>query len=137
VAEIWAPAAPEHRRAIVVAVVDDEEAVREATESLLRSAGFGAETYASAEDFLRSRRHAVVGCLVVDIALPGMTGLELQRYLTASGSRVPIVFITAHDDSDGRMQAQALQAGAIAFLHKPFGDDDLLNAVQVAVGREK
>ena len=102
-----------------VAVVDDEGALREATESLLRSAGYAARGFSSAEEFLCSRYRDDAGCLVLDIRLPGISGIELQKRLLGS---VHIVFISGADDSDGRMQAQALRRGAIAFLRKPFSD---------------
>jgi FixJ family two-component response regulator len=111
--------------------VDDDESVREALESLLRSAGFKAEVFASAEQFLSSDRAREVDCLIVDVRMPGMNGLELQRQLAAGGLRVPIVFISAHGDELAR--AQALRAGAVAFLRKPFSEQALLNAVQAVL----
>jgi FixJ family two-component response regulator len=119
------------RKQFFLAIVDDEAALREATESLLRSAGFRAEGFASAEDFLRSKRRDSVDCLILDGRLPGMSGLELQRHLAGNGLDIPIVFITA-DENDGHMHAQALKAGALAFLRKPFCEEDLLNAVRLA-----
>jgi FixJ family two-component response regulator len=115
----------------LISVVDDDESVREALESLLRSAGFKAEVFASAEQFLRSDRAREVDCLIVDVRMPGMNGLELQRQLAADGSRVPIIFITAHGDEIAR--AQALRAGAVAFLRKPFSEQALLDAVQAVL----
>lgn len=120
-----------------IAVVDDEAALREATDGLLRSAGFRAEGFASAEDFLRSECRDRAGCLILDVRLPGMSGLELQQHLARTGCYIPIVFITAQEDSGGRMKAQALRAGAVAFLHKPFGDEDLLHAVRSASEERK
>ena len=117
----------------LVAIVDDDLAVREATESLLRSAGFKAEKFASAEEFLQFSGQDRACCLILDVGLPGMSGLELQRVLAHNGFRIPIVFITACNNSDDRIQAQALRAGALAFLRKPFDDEDLLNAVRSAV----
>jgi FixJ family two-component response regulator len=125
------------RKHFYVAVVDDEAGLRKAIESLLRSAGFRAESFASAEEFLCSRRRARAGCLVLDVRLPGMSGLELQQHLAGTGSDVPIVIITAEEDGGGRMKAQALRAGAVAFLHKPFHDQDLLSAVRSALARQK
>jgi FixJ family two-component response regulator len=116
-----------------IAIVDDEAAVREATESLLRSAGLPAETFASAEDFLRSPYRDRAGCLILDVGLPGMSGLELQRLLTANGEQIPIVFITAHEGRHDQMKAQALQAGAVKFLRKPFSEEDLLSAVRSSI----
>ena len=118
----------------LVAIVDDEAALREATESLLRSAGYAAESFESAEAFLRSPCRHRAGCLILDVRLPGMTGLELQRHLACSGSPIPTVLITAQEDRSGQMQAQALRAGALAFLHKPFGDDEVFAAIEVAFG---
>jgi FixJ family two-component response regulator len=115
----------------LISVVDDDESVREALESLLRSAGFKAEVFASAEQFLRSDRAREVDCLIVDVRMPGMNGLELQRQLAAGGSRVPIIFITAHGDELAR--AQALRAGVVAFLRKPFSEQALLNAVHAVL----
>ena len=117
---------------LVVAVVDDHDALREATGNLLKSAGFSAESFASAEEFLRSRPLRGVACLVLDIRLPGMSGLELQAHLAVSGMRVPIVFTTAQEDADGHLRNQALRAGAVAFLRKPFDEADLLHAVRAA-----
>ncbi|MDB5916487.1 MAG: response regulator receiver protein [Massilia sp.] len=118
---------------MLVAIVDDEAALREATESLLKSAGFDARSFGSAEDWLRSAQRDQFGCLVLDVTLPGMSGLELQRHLAWSGCQLPIVFMTANEDHDGRM-AQALRANAVAFLQKPFCGEDLLSAVQSAFG---
>jgi FixJ family two-component response regulator len=115
----------------LISVVDDDDSVREALESLLRSAGFKAEVFASAEQFLNSDRAREVDCLIVDVRMPGMNGLELQRRLAAGGSRVPIVFITAHGDELAR--AHALRAGAVAFLRKPFSEQALLNAVHAVL----
>ena len=119
----------------VIAVVDDEAALREALESLLRSAGFKALTFASAEEFLASERGKGAACLILDVRLPGMSGLELQLHLAKSSSQIPIVFITAQEDADGRLLAQALRGGALACLRKPFDDEDLLRAVQSAVAQ--
>ncbi len=121
-------------RQFVIAVVDDELAVREAAENLLRSAGFCAECFASAEDLLGSPRLWTTRCLVLDVGLPGMNGLQLQQHLLILGLRVPIIFITADEDVGGHIRTQALRAGALAFLRKPFFDHDLLRAVQTAVG---
>jgi FixJ family two-component response regulator len=116
-----------------IAIVDDETAVREATENLLRSAGLSAETFASAEEFLRSPCRDRVGCLILDVGLPGMSGLELQKQLADNGDQVPIVFITAYEDHHGHMQARALQAGAGQFLRKPFSEEQLLSAIRSAM----
>jgi len=126
--EAQAPRAPRRRP---ISVVDDDESIREALESLLRSAGFEVDVFSSAEQLLNSGRLSEVGCLIVDVRMPGMTGLELQRRLASSGSRIPIIFITAHGDEAAR--EQALRAGAAAFLRKPFSDQALLNALEAAL----
>ena len=118
----------------LVAIVDDEAALREATESLLRSAGYAAESFESAEAFLHSPCRHRAGCLILDVRLPGMSGLELHRHLACSGSPIPTVLITAQEDRNGQMQAQALRAGALAFLPKPFSDDEVFAAIELAFG---
>jgi FixJ family two-component response regulator len=115
----------------LIAVVDDDEAIREATESLIRSVGFRVVVYASAEDFLRSSHLQVIACLIVDVRMPGMSGLELQQQLATANYSIPIIFITAHGDAETR--TRALRAGAVAFLDKPFSDEVLLGAVQAAL----
>jgi FixJ family two-component response regulator len=116
-----------------IAIVDDELAVREATEGLLKSVGFRAMGFASAEDLLESQDCHQASCLILDVQLPGMSGLDLQRHLAGKGLHIPVVFITAQEDSKGQMQAQALQAGALAFLQKPFRDTELLGAIKSAL----
>jgi FixJ family two-component response regulator len=111
--------------------VDDDEAIREALEMLLESAGFEVEVFASAQQLLGSSRLSEVACLIADVRMPGMTGLQLQHHLAATGPRIPIVFITAHGDDVAR--ARALRAGAAAFLLKPFTEQALLDAVQAAI----
>jgi FixJ family two-component response regulator len=118
----------------MVAIVDDDQSVREATESLLRSAGYNAETYASAEEFLNALPLSPADCLILDIALPGMSGPDLQRHLNSTGRQLPIVFITAFEESAERRRATAVRLGARAFLKKPFGCNDLLEAVRYALG---
>ena len=115
----------------LTAVVDDDEAIREAVQSLIRSAGFSAEAFPSAEDFLHSGHLQDTACLIVDVRMPRMSGLEFQRQLTASNCPIPLIFITAH--ADAAMRARALRAGAAAFLDKPFSDEVLLRAVQAAL----
>ncbi len=117
----------------LVIVIDDEAAVREATESLLESAGMQAVSFESAEAFLAAGLHPAAHCLVLDMQLSGISGLELQDLLVRRGSGIPIVFMSAHDDGDGRLAARALHAGAKAFLRKPFGDANLVQVVQGAV----
>ncbi len=118
----------EEKASHLIAIVDDDESVREATTSLLRSNGFRAENFSSAEDFLNSPLVGKTRCLLLDIAMPGMGGLELQRRLAAAGLQIPIIFITAHD-SPG-IRRQAMQAGAASFLPKPFSEDALLEAIR-------
>ena len=115
-----------------VAVVDDDPSVREALRALLRSAGFRVELFGSAEEFLRSGQGSNFDSLVLDVRMSGMSGVELQEHLVASGSTVPIVFMTAH--ADASVRARALAAGAVEFLEKPFSDDALLDAVDRAIG---
>jgi FixJ family two-component response regulator len=115
----------------MVAIVDDDESVREATTSLLKSNGIGAETFSSAEEFLNSRPPAETKCLLLDIGMPGMSGLELQRHLAGEGRRIPVIFITARDDQEIRMEA--MRAGAVDFLSKPFSEEALLNAIHNAL----
>jgi FixJ family two-component response regulator len=116
----------------LVAIVDDEKVVRRAIGRLVMSDGLQFQTFASAEEFLQSSTDASVSCLILDLRLPGMSGLELQQRLAADHNRTPIVFVSAHDDPESR--ATALGAGAVAFLAKPFKDDVLLQAVRSAMG---
>jgi FixJ family two-component response regulator len=115
----------------VVAIVDDDDAVRVALEGLLRSAGLTARAFESAETFIQSGQHLQAACLIADIRMPGMSGLELQAQLNAHDCKIPIIFITAHGDEQMRMQA--LRAGAVEFLSKPFNDEALLETVRAAL----
>ena len=115
----------------LIVVVDDDAAIREAVQSLLRSVGLRAEGFASAQDFLQSGRLQDTACLIVDVRMPRMSGLELQQQLTTAQCPIPVVFITAHGDAETR--SRALRAGAVAFLDKPFSDEALLRAVQAAL----
>ena len=115
-----------------IAIVDDDAMVRKAVGRLLRSAGFSTQSFASAEDFLHYESGLSAGCLVLDIGLPGMSGLELQQHLSKAGSPVPIIFMTARPDPEGHMQATAISSGALAFLSKPLDRSNLLIAVQAA-----
>src|SRR5918999_1442933 len=115
----------------LIAVVDDDAAIREAVQSLLRSMGFRAAAFASAQDFLQSGRLQGTACLIVDVRMPRMSGLELQQQLTTAQCPIPIIFITAHGDDE--THTRALRAGAVDFLNKPFGDEVLLRAVQAAL----
>ena len=115
----------------VVAIVDDDAAMRVALKEMLRSAGLAAQAFDSAEAFLQSGQQSEAGCLIADIRMPGMSGLELQAKLNADHHRIPIIFITAHGDAQMRMQA--LRAGAVEFLAKPFDDEALLETVRAAL----
>ena len=118
-----------------VFVVDDDASMREALKNLLRSMEFNVETFGSAKEFLTSQRSKRPGCLVLDVRLPGLSGLDLQRQLTDANIQIPIIFITAHGDI--QMSVRAMKAGAVEFLTKPFRDQDLLDAVQQAVDRDR
>jgi FixJ family two-component response regulator len=117
-----------------VFVVDDDSSMREALSSLIRSMGLGVEAFPSAREFLQHKRPDMPACLVLDVCMPGMSGLELQRELAAGGSPHPIIFITAHGDVP--MSVRAMKAGAVEFLTKPFRDQDLLDAIQHAIARD-
>ncbi|MGC2306678.1 response regulator transcription factor [Candidatus Binatus sp.] len=119
----------------IVYVVDDDESVREAIQSLIRSVGLHVEAFASAQDFLRSKRPDLPGCLVLDIRLPGFSGLQLQRKLADADIRIPIVFMTGHGDIP--MTVKAMKAGAVEFLTKPFRDQDLLDAIQQSIETDR
>jgi len=119
------------REASIISIVDDDASNREAVSTLLRSAGFTAETFASAEDFLASGHLHQTRCLILDLRMPGMNGLELQQLLAAAKYQIPIIFITAQNDE--AVRTRALQAGAIGFLPKPFREEALLIAVRVAL----
>ena len=116
-----------------VAIVDDDELMRGALQGLLREAGLPARAFASGEEFLRSGAPRLSSCLIADIRMPGMSGLDLQARLIAEQIPIPIVFITAHGDE--RVRMQALRAGAVDFLAKPFDDHVLLRSVRAALGR--
>ena len=118
----------------IVFVVDDDEGVREALSSLLRSVGLRVEAFATAQEFLRNPRPEAAACLVLDVRLPGLSGLDLQRELAGAGETIPIIFITGHGDIP--MSVRAMKAGAVEFLPKPFRDQDLLDAVQHALERD-
>lgn len=115
----------------LVAVVDDDESVRESLPDLLREFGFAAHSFSSAEEFLTSDSLVQTGCLILDIAMPGMTGFDLQRELKVRGHSIPIVFISAHKDEVVRRRA--FQQGAVEFLFKPFSDTALLQALNIAL----
>jgi FixJ family two-component response regulator len=115
----------------VVSIVDDDESVRVATTKLVRLYGFAAYGFASAEEFLRSPRASDTSCLITDVSMPGMSGLDLQTFLIAQGKRLPIIFITAFPKESNR--AKALEAGAVDFLTKPFDGQTLINRLLEAL----
>ena len=119
----------------MVFIVDDDVSVREALESLVRSAGYKVETFASAQDFLASNRPDAPSCLVLDVRLPGLSGLDLQNRMAGANREIPIVFITGHGDVP--TSVRAMKAGAIEFLTKPFPDRDLLDAIEQAIKRDQ
>lgn len=115
----------------LIAVVDDDSSLRESTQLLLRSAGYRAEVFASAREFLDSPRIGETGCLMLDVRMPGMDGLELQRFLNEAQRQIPIIFITAHATENAEQRAR--KAGAVDFLRKPVNDEKLLSAIQTAL----
>jgi FixJ family two-component response regulator len=119
------------RKKKMVAVIEDDEAYRVAVQRLVKSAGFSVQSFASAEDFLNSGRQRETGCLITDIRMPGMSGLDLQSKLNSDHCPIPTIFITAH--SDEKMRLQAMRGGAVKFLPKPFDGETLLEAVRVAL----
>ena len=116
----------------LIAVVDDDISVRESLESLIKSVGLEVTVFASAEEFLSSSHPREADCLILDLRLPGMTGIELHRHLLARGRHVPATFITAHA-SDDRARSEAASAWTVAYLTKPFGEDELLEAVNAGL----
>ena len=118
----------------VVFVVDDDPSVREAIKSLMGSVALAVETFASAQEFLRSKRPDVPSCLVLDVRMRGLSGLDLQEEMAKSNLQIPIIFITGHGDI--AMSVRAMKAGAVEFLTKPFHDQDLLDAIQQALDRD-
>ena len=115
----------------LVAIVDDDDSVRGALHGLLKAVGLPAIAFASAEEFLSSGQYRETACLIADIRMPGMSGLELQAKLNAEHCRIPTIFITAHGDT--KMRMQALRAGAVEFMAKPFDDEVLLASVRAAL----
>ena len=118
-------------RVPLIAIVDDDDSLRDSLDNLIRSVGFRVEGFASAEAFLQSQRAPETACLILDVRMPGMSGLELQQQLGAANGHIPIIFVTAYADDDVR--ARALAAGAVAFLSKPCREEDLLTAIEVAL----
>jgi FixJ family two-component response regulator len=128
---------PQGKRATqdqLLCVVDDDEMLRESLPDLLRECGFAALAFSSGPEFLSSDCVDKTKCLILDVAMPGMTGLDLQKELKQRGQAIPIIFITAQKDEEARKQA--LRQGAVKFLYKPFSDSDLLDAVNAALDRE-
>ena len=119
----------------MVFVIEDDESIRESLKSLMRSIGLGVETFASAQEFLQSTRPDVPACLILDVRMPGLSGLDLQRELAQVNIHIPIIFITGHGDIP--MSVRAMKAGAVEFLTKPFRDQDLLDAIQQALERDR
>jgi FixJ family two-component response regulator len=117
----------------IISIVDDDASVRTATLRLLRSMGFDAHAFASAQEYLQSPRLNDSGCLIADVEMPGMTGVKLQEHLIARGRTTPMIFITAFPEE--RIRDQAMRAGAIAFLTKPFDESRLLECVEQALER--
>ena len=118
-----------------VFVIDDDDMVRAAIQGMLKSVGLQSQTFATAQDFLRSQRPDGPSCLVLDVRLPGVNGLDFQRQLAEAGLRIPIIFITGHGDIP--MSVKAMKSGAIEFLTKPFRDQDLLDAIHQALDRDR
>src|SRR5580698_8081792 len=119
----------------IVFVVDDDASLRDAIKSLLRSVGLQVELFGSAQEFLQARRIDVPACLILDIRLPGISGLDFQRKLAEAKIAIPVIFITGHGDI--LMSVRAMKAGAVEFLTKPFRDQDLLDAIQLALDRDR
>jgi FixJ family two-component response regulator len=122
-----------HKESKLVAIVDDDDSVRGTLQELLRSAGFYSQAFESAEAFLGSGHQRETACLITDIRMPGMSGLELQATLNAERCKIPTIFITAHGDEE--MRFQALREGAVEFLPKPFDDEVLIETISAALNR--
>ena len=120
---------------IEISIVDDDESVREAMSGLMRSIGFSANVFSSGENFLKSDSLRLTACLIADVHMPGMTGLELHHRLVASGNPVPTILITAHVDD--KVRAEALGAGVVAYLAKPVDESQLLSSINSALGGRK
>jgi len=119
------------RHLVVVVAVDDDFRVRESIESLVESAGYAPQLFSTAEEFLKSGTLAVAACVITDVRMPGMDGIELQRHIRIERPTLPVIFISAHDNSETRQLA--LNEGAVSFLHKPFDAADLLRKIQSAL----
>jgi FixJ family two-component response regulator len=119
----------------IIFVIDDDPSVRDALDSLFRSIAMSVRSFGTTEEFLRTKRPDVPGCIVLDVRLPGLSGLEFQRELVKSSINLPVIFITGHGDVP--MSVRAIKAGAIEFLTKPFRDQDLLDAVHIGIERDR
>ena len=119
----------------LIAIVDDDPSARQGLQRLVRSVGWKAETFASAQEFLAHARIEPPSCVVLDLQLPGLSGLDLQKRMAEAGSETPIVFLTGHGDIPASVQA--MKAGAVEFLTKPFDEQDLLRAIQEAIERDR
>ena len=119
------------RQAAVISIVDDDESVREATKSLVRSLGYKAATFGSAEEFLGSTEMMATACLITDVQMPGLSGVELQDRLIADGRSLPTIFVSAFPDE--RVQRRVLGSGAIGYLHKPYEEDRLIECIDTAL----
>lgn len=119
----------------VVYILDDDASIRDALKSLIRSVGLRVELFGSAQEFLQWQRPAIPSCLVLDVRLPGTSGLDLQHQLEEANIHIPVIFITGHGDIP--MSVSAMKAGAVEFLTKPFRDQDLLDAIQLALDRDR
>jgi len=115
----------------VISIVDDDESVREATKSLVRSLGYTAATFGSAEEFLGSMEMMATDCLITDVQMPGLSGVELQDRLIADGHRMPTIFVSAFPDE--RVQRRVLASGAIGYLHKPYEEDRLIECIDTVL----
>jgi FixJ family two-component response regulator len=118
----------------LISIVDDDDALRTSLDNLIRSAGFRAKGFASAESFLRSPDRQETACLILDVRMPDMNGLELQRHIVEAKWNIPIIFMTSF--ADDAVRAEAMAAGAIDFLYKPFSEDKILNALQRALHQQ-
>ena len=119
----------------LISIIDDDESIRRTTTRLIESFGFRAAAFESAEVFLRSGQLHDTACLIVDVQMPGMNGLQFQSQLAATSCRIPIIFITAYDDKESRRRA--MQAGAVAFLGKPFSDEQLVQTIRSTLRPDK
>jgi FixJ family two-component response regulator len=118
-------------RVRLISIVDDDDSFRNSLDNLIRSIGFRVQGFSSAEEFLNSDQVRDAACLILDVRMPGMSGLELQRQIVAANWRIPIIFVTSYADGDER--AQAFEAGAVDYLYKPFREEDLIKAIDAAL----